>query len=304
LLTGRGLQKGLPAFASVPPDDQSTFIAIFNKALSGEPVFWEKPYILRGNLSWYEYSMVAVLQSRNTVKYVCYTSTDITERRDAQKRTMNAVIETEERERKRFSEDLHDELSPLLSTIKIYVNTLHSEPLEAARRQQLVDTTNELINQAIQTSKSIANNLSPSVIKRFGLISALNSFCQNVSMTEKFEISFHSSEFESKIDEDAEIIIYRIITELINNSLKHSLGNRIEIALKSIIKNTDDYIKAKSSMYISYSDNGTGFDFEKTLNSANKGHGLQNIVTRVKSLNGNYYQNSNSSQFQLTIEIP
>lgn len=317
ILTGQGLQKGKPAYLATPANDHQVFILNFEKALKGEPCFWEMAYNLRGNIWWYEYSMVAVMQSRNQIKYVCYTSTDITERREAEKRTMNAVIDAEERERKRFSEDLHDELGPLLSTIKIYINILHNEEIEPLRRQKLVDTTNELINNAIQTSKAIANNLSPSVIIKFGLISAIESFCQNILLSEKASIHFKPTLFNHNLKEEVEIIIYRIITELVNNSVKHSNGNIfcIEINSVDINDNTSDYHYINTIgnnqnrellnkiLQIKYTDNGSGFDFDKVLNTKNKGHGLQNIVTRIKSLNGNYYQIKGQQSFIFCIEF-
>jgi signal transduction histidine kinase len=207
---------------------------------------------------------------------------------------MHAIIETEEKERKRFSEDLHDELGSLLSTIKIYINTLHREEIDVTKRGEMVDFTNELINQAIQNSKEIANNLSPNVIKRFGLVSAVQSFCEKIEISEQLHIIFSSDKFTHKLKEEEEISIYRVITELINNTIKHAEASTINISIESRDK----------TVVIVYNDNGKGFDFEEVLQKKRKGLGLQNIVTRINSLNGSYtVQNVAQQGFSISIEL-
>ena len=191
---------------------------------------------------------------------------------------MNTIIETEEKERKRFSEDLHDGLGSILSTIKIYINTLHSGQIVHEKRGELVQFTNQLIDEAIQNSKEIANNLSPNIIKKFGLVTAISSLCDKVKETSGIDVAFDASGFHQTLSEDKEISIYRIISELLNNTMKHSGATNAAIELSN----------SAEKFNIHFSDNGKGFNFEQMLTHSQSGLGLQNIVSRVNSLNGGY----------------
>jgi PAS domain S-box-containing protein len=263
---------------------------VFN---SGIEITLEESYIIKERLFYYETRISPVVQQNKVVRVVI-SIRDITERKHFEKRIMHAIIETEEKERKRFSEDLHDELGSLLSTIKIYINTLHREEIDVTKRGEMVDFTNELINQAIQNSKEIANNLSPNVIKRFGLVSAVQSFCEKIEISEQLHIIFSSDKFTHKLKEEEEISIYRVITELINNTIKHAEASTINISIESRDK----------TVVIVYNDNGKGFDFEEVLQKKRKGLGLQNIVTRINSLNGSYtVQNVAQQGFSISIEL-
>ena len=157
--------------------------------INGVELVREDNLNMGGKFIFVEIKITPIYQADKIVRAVALIR-DITERKNFEKKIMNAIIETEERERKRFSEDLHDEMGSILSTIKIYINTLHRENIELERRSEMVDFTNQLIDQAIQNSKEIANNLSPNIIKRFGLISAIQSLCDKIRTSSGIFITF------------------------------------------------------------------------------------------------------------------
>jgi PAS domain S-box-containing protein len=263
---------------------------VFN---SGKEHISEETYLIGERLFFTETKIIPVFQQKIVVRSVV-TIRDITERKNFEKKIMNTIIETEEKERKRFSEDLHDELSSLLSTIKIYINTMYDENIDSVKQAEMIRFTNELINQAIQNSKEIANNLSPSVIKRFGLISAIQSLCQKIEIPERLHIDFKTENYRHKLREDEEISIYRIISELINNTVKHAEAHHINTTMESSGNNLNIY----------YSDDGKGFDFENMIKQNRKGLGLQNIIMRIKSLNGLYnVKSSIGDGFSIAIKM-
>ncbi|MBU0766045.1 MAG: sensor histidine kinase, partial [Bacteroidetes bacterium] len=195
--------------------------------------------------------------------------------REAEKRTLGKIIEAEEKERNRFAKDLHDGIGPLLSSIKLYVNELTTEDTEEAEKQEMLNYTNELLDDAVKSTRTIANNLMPSVINDYGLVKALQSFCDKISLTRSVTIRF-TSNTEERFEKTAEIILYRIVMELINNTIRHAEAKQISIALN----------KAGNDLRISYSDDGKGFNVEKTLNDRKTGLGLNNIITRIRSVDG------------------
>lgn len=203
---------------------------------------------------------------------------ETTERNEMERSILNAVINAEERERERISKDIHDGLGPLLSTIKLYVNELESGDTEPEEKQEMLRHTNELINEAISSTRSISNNLSPRLIMDFGLVKAIESFCKKVNLVNKTRIDFDNNLVGERFDQTIEIVLYRVVTELINNSLKHAQAQKIEISLERL----------GEVLQLTYLDDGIGFDKEKVLNSDTGGMGLKNIISRLRSVNGNY----------------
>jgi PAS domain S-box-containing protein len=219
---------------------------------------------------------------------------DTTERKQMERNILSAVIKAEEQERERISRDIHDGLGPLLSTIKLYVNELESGEFEPGEKNEMLKQTNELINDAITSTRAISNNLSPHLIMDFGLVKAVEAFCKKVSLAQKTKITFESSLGTSRFDQTIEIVLYRVITELINNTLKHANATKVEIYLEMI-----DQV-----LQLTYLDDGVGFDKDKAMDAEASGMGLKNIISRLRSINGNYRIHSRpGAGFLVVVEI-
>jgi len=190
-----------------------------------------------------------------------------------EKRVLNAVINTEENERRRFAKDLHDGLGPLLSTVKMSLSSLGSRINEPSDKS-ILNNTNHLVNEAISTIKDISNNLSPHVLSNFGLTSAIGAFTTKINQTKTIEIEFKSNMENIRLENDKEVVIYRAVCELINNAMQHSGASRIEIELN----------KHEKFVTLQFYDNGRGFDTSTLSKEDTKGMGLSNIETRVKTV--------------------
>src|SRR5208337_4182374 len=129
-------------------------------------------------------------------------------RREAEKRVLNAVIQTEEKERKRFAKDLHDGLGPLLSTVKMSVSTLSLMDADPARKE-IIENTAYIIDESIKSIKEISNNLSPHILNNFGLASAIKDFIHKID-SKLININFESTAFNRRFDENVEVVIYRV----------------------------------------------------------------------------------------------
>jgi signal transduction histidine kinase len=198
-----------------------------------------------------------------------------TDRSRTEKRVLNAIINTEENERKRFAKDLHDGLGPLLSTVKMSLSSLApriNEPSDIV----ILNNTNHLVNEAINTIKDISNNLSPHVLTNFGLSSAIGAFTTKINQTRAVEIVFKSNMENERLENDKEVVLYRAVCELINNAIQHSGASKIEIELNKL----DKFIT------LQFYDNGRGFDTSKLSKEDTKGMGLSNIETRVRTVEG------------------
>jgi signal transduction histidine kinase len=192
-----------------------------------------------------------------------------------EKRVINAIINTEENERKRFAKDLHDGLGPLMSTVKMSLSAL-GERIKDPTDTVILNNTNHLVNEAINTLKDISNNLSPHILSNFGLSSALSAFIAKINQTKAIEIDFKSNMEDLRLESEKEVVVYRAACELINNSIRHSGASRIEIDLN----------KHEKFITLQFYDNGRGFDTSLLGSDDTKGMGLSNIETRVKSVDG------------------
>jgi len=204
------------------------------------------------------------------------------DRMKTEKRVISAIINTEENERKRFAKDLHDGLGPLMSTIKMSLSAL-GEKIKDPTDTVILNNTNHLINEAINTLKDISNNLSPHVLSNFGLSSALSAFIAKINQTRAIEVEFKSNMENARLESEKEVVMYRAACELINNSILHSGASRIEIELN----------KHEKFITLQFYDNGRGFDTASLESEESKGMGLSNIETRVKSVDGVFILESN-----------
>lgn len=202
---------------------------------------------------------------------------DITNRKITEKKLLDATISVEEKERKRFAQDLHDELGPFLSGIKLFISKIGDANLSNTEREDIVSELEELIDEAIIKTRSISNKLMPSVLEDFGLIGGLDSFVSKINQTNKVQIQYNASPTFNTIDEETQVILYRVIIELINNTLKHAEANSISIKLEYI----------DQMLLIKYSDDGKGFNFDQIMNEK-KGLGLLNIINRLKNIDAEY----------------
>lgn len=198
---------------------------------------------------------------------------DITERKYMSQRILNEIVQAEDKERKRLASDLHDGLGPILSTLKMYIEWL-ADKSRNGNSEQILDLSYKTIQEAIIQLRAISHNLSPHILEKFGLVPALQSQLDMIKATcpTYFEIK---SNLKDRLNLYLENALYRIIKECINNTIKHSTAEEAKI----ILDLDGNFLK------IIYSDNGKGFDMDKTIHN-NRGMGLYSIQNRVKSING------------------
>lgn len=204
------------------------------------------------------------------------------------------TIETEERERRRFSEDLHDGLGPLLSTVKIHMELISAKQGQPDEQKKLLQMTSDLIDDAIHSAKDIANNLMPNILNDFGLAEAMQVYIEKINSIGALHINYVNLLRSNRYPKKIELAFYRICLELINNTMKHSGAKSIEL----LLSDSNDKIKLR------YSDDGIGFNIEDPENNKNGGLGMSNIISRIKSINGKYTINTSKGKaFEMLVEI-
>jgi signal transduction histidine kinase len=196
-------------------------------------------------------------------------------RKNSERRILNAIIHTEERERQRFAKDLHDGLGPIMSTIKMSLSALSKRNLDEYGKA-VVDNLEDVIDQGITEIKEISNNLSPHVLNNFGLASAISTFTNKINYTEVIKIHLTTNLNQERFAENIESVFYRAVCELINNTLKHAGAQNIYIKINHI----------NNLLIMNYSDDGNGFHYDESTLYETKGMGYYNIRSRLNSING------------------
>ncbi len=214
---------------------------------------------------------IGVMYAHKLFKYI--------ERLNRQRQTMNrriltAVLRTEEKARSRFSKELHDGLGPLLSSAKMSLSALAREERTPEQRE-IIDNTTYVIEEAIRSLREISNNLSPHVLNDFGLARGVQHFIDRSAAMHNVKIRFTTNLRTERYDTDIEVILYRVICELINNSLKHAACTTVNLSLS----------QTGGLLTLDYSDNGRGFNPQAMMDC---GMGLSNIASRINSLGGTF----------------
>lgn len=199
---------------------------------------------------------------------------DITPIKKLEQEIIVAKIKAEENERERFAKELHDGVGPILSTIKLYFQWL-AESKDKKYRELIIEKGNKNIQEAIKALKEVSNNLSPHILINYGLVEGLKQFIDNLTSSGEITIRL-ICDFNERFEKEIEFTLYRVIIELINNTVKHAEASNINI---HIYENIFNQIEVK------YQDNGIGFNVNEVLKS-HSGLGMLNMQSRIQNLGG------------------
>jgi two-component system, NarL family, sensor kinase len=210
---------------------------------------------------------------------------------------LKASIHLQEEERQRIAADLHDDAGPLLATARLYLNE-NLVNQDKATQLQSIFQARQILDDTIQLVRNISHSLMPPTLKNFGLESAINDMAQKISGSGTINASSRFHDYKERLKQEKELVVYRIVQELINNILKHSNSSFIHLTQNS---HGDNFL-------LRIHHDGRGIvqaDFEK-LNKSSIGLGLKNISSRLKVIGGNIFFEKDASQtyYKVTIEIP
>lgn len=209
-----------------------------------------------------------------------------------QKELLNAVIDSQEIERKRIGQDLHDEIGGTLSAIKLMLNSLRNQLSE--NQEEVMTEAKQLIDKMIVDVRHISHDLSPPGLAVFGLFATIEAFATLINNTGEIKISIIQKEEieELHLPEKIALALFRVLTQLIDNTIKHAKATEITI-----------FFKKEVNLEIIYQDNGKGFDLE-TLEKRT-GIGMQNIQSRLQMVNARYQISTSAGKgFTLIISCP
>lgn len=185
-----------------------------------------------------------------------------------------AVMEAEEQERQRIARDLHDGIGQMMSAAKMNLSAFESEVTSVPPQQkESLGRIIALVDDSCKEIRSVSHNMMPNALLKNSLAAAIRDFIDKLDK-KALQVHLYTEGLDKRIDANVEAVFYRVIQECVNNVIKHSGANTLDI---SVMRDGD-------GISATIEDNGKGFD---TNNKANfDGIGLKNIITRVQFLKG------------------
>ena len=191
-----------------------------------------------------------------------------------QKELLRSTIITQEEERKRIAQDLHDAISSKLNVVSLNAHLLTENNMAPEDRHKIGSVIYSMTSNVLENSRRIAHDLLPATLEKFGLTAALEELCEELIETGKFTLDYDLNYDEGFLSPSNELHVFRIVQELMNNSIKHSEANTIGLSL-----NTEENL-----LSLQYQDDGKGFDMETSRKA--KGLGMSGIENRTMILAG------------------
>ncbi|HEU0226627.1 MAG TPA: histidine kinase [Arachidicoccus soli] len=211
-----------------------------------------------------------------------------------QKDLLKAVINSQEEERKRIGMDLHDEVGSTLSSLRLLVDTvLDPKDKEGPLTSNSLQFKKTIDNIVIKV-RNISHNLSPILTGAYEFYDALLDFCDDINQTSKIRIHTTIQEDAEKVQLEhfTKLSLYRVIAEMVNNTLKHAEAQNIHI----------DFSLINKEYKIDYKDDGKGISLNEK--SIKKGIGFKNIESRLDSIDAKYSMDSKIGEgFQMNIQL-
>lgn len=193
--------------------------------------------------------------------------------KDMELASINASLQAIDEERKRVAMDLHDGIGVLASTARLRVSQVNKR-INNEKLNEILYETDGALSEIAEDVKRIAHDMMPSTLHKLGLVAAIEDLIDNLHNLTSIRINSNLDIGTRPLDSKIEIMLFRIVQELLNNGIKHSQANTIELAMKH----------ENNELSLTYSDDGKGVDFN-TLN--NKGNGFNTMKSRIEFLKGN-----------------
>ena len=214
-----------------------------------------------------------------------------------QRQVLEAALEAQEAERRRIARDLHDEAGTMLALVKLQVSQLCSTAVAGTTAVATCQTVKQQLDDVMGSVRRISHDLMPVVLEKVGLVPALKALKQAIPPDSGFTFDISTNQENQKLSAKLELAVYRVVQELLNNTLKHADASQVQVAL----------LYEPEQLTVRYSDNGKGFVYDQLNDAqpAKTGLGLTNLQSRVELLNGTInFLSGEGNGFRAAIVLP
>jgi len=205
---------------------------------------------------------------------------------------LKATISAQERERQRIAKDLHDGVGSTLTALKMNVMHLRQQTNKVSAQREFLDDTLEMLTDGIENVRGVSHELLPPTLRQFGLIKGLEELVRRFNQSGQLTVRMSSEVHLDQIDDTIALGVFRMVQELVSNTIKHAEAQHIRLTVK----------EADGTLHLIYQDDGRGVRSSATQH---QGLGIMNIESRVKMLGGCLHLESEpGSGYQANVQIP
>lgn len=235
----------------------------------------QRNFFLYGGLSFILLALFSILYLRQRAVKDKVISQQKIHQLEEEKKLMAAkmIVEGQEEERKRIARELHDGLGVLLSATKMQFTTIKDHSPE---NQPMIKKAIQLLEQASGDVRKISHNMMPGLLTKLGFFEAVEDLFENIHDSGELQALIEIEGEQERLPENKEIMLYRIIQELVNNTLKHAKAKKIKLKIDV----------GSDNLHLVFEDDGQGFEVEKILDTDSESLGLKSIQSRISFLNG------------------
>ncbi|WP_173021525.1 sensor histidine kinase [Lewinella sp. W8] len=209
-----------------------------------------------------------------------------------QQALLAAAVDVQEAERRRIARDLHDDIGSLLTAARLYLRQMKAGG-DAGRNEEIRQESLNILDEIIQNTRRITHDLLPAELEKFGFIAAAEDLCDRLNNSGGVSVDFTAT-VNKRLPEQKEIALYRVLQELLNNTIKHAEAKRIEVHA--------DWLRDR--FRFAYQDNGRGFEMPERGTSTG-GLGLKNIESRISLVGGSVdYRAAPGQGVSVNIDLP
>ncbi len=212
---------------------------------------------------------------------------------DYQKKLIQVTVQSQEEERKRIGQDLHDNVGTALSRLRLVMESYDHDEEADERKKLLYQSGKQIIATVVKDVRDISHQLSPTILNLCGLEEALLDIADQLNVAGKLQLHIHNDAkaIVEKLPEQTSIAIYRTVQELLSNTIKHAQAQNVNLSFR----------QTADQLTITYADDGVGIAKDK---SDKPGMGLKNIASRIIAVNGNFKIDEAVKGFTMHINLP
>ncbi len=247
---------------------------LFKNLAGSNPVLFSKLQLYKGLIFIFISSVIIFFISRKLFRRQRRLQYDLIEERLNHKNLLAIeVFNAQEGERKKIGEELHDNVNQLLGVVKLYLDHALVNP---ASKDEMLKKSSSYVMEVINEIRGLSRSLISPTLKDIGLVASIRELIESIQQIKNIEINLFIDDFdENKLSEMKKLMVYRIMQEQLNNMLKHSRAEHVQIEIR----------QTTNTVHIEVEDDGVGFEVSK----CNSGLGLKNIRHRLELINGNMH---------------
>jgi len=234
------------------------------------------------------------IRGRSLSKGIILTTEDVTAHKEME--NFQSMLDGQEAERRRLATEIHDGVGATLSALAMNLEGMRAN-IEQKMPEMVgrYDNARQLVKAVNRDLRNISHALMPGTLIDFGLVQAIKMLCKTAEENGAFKINFFYKGLGKRLPQNMELSLYRITQEIVNNAIKYSEAETLNIQL----------IRYPDSILLMTEDDGIGFDKAAMEKDKRKGIGLQNIKTRAKSIGGYFNIDTQPGKgVSTTIDVP